>query len=199
MMILRHLITTSRRRARPSGRAPCMRAIGFTTVELMVALTVAAIMFGIAMPQFQNMISDQRVQSASSSLYASLIFARSEAIKRSQFVAVCAMTADGSGCQNSTDWTRGWIVFVDGDGDGFPGAVADILKRQDALSGVTLTGTGSNVSYQRDGRLRAAATTFIASPAPANASIKARCVSLDLSGRPKTITDRDGNVANGCQ
>lgn len=179
-------------------RARVARATGFTTIELMVTLTVAGILFAIAFPSFQNMIGNQRVQSASSNLYASLLYARSEAIKRSQFVAVCAMTDDGSGCQNSTDWARGWIVFVDGDGDGYPGAVADILKRQDAIPGVTLTGTGSNVSYQRDGRLRAAASTFVASPAPANASVQARCISLDLSGRPKSATDTDGNAANGC-
>ena len=198
--MLRHRLTTvSARGVSTVDRAPLARISGFTTIELMVTLAVAAIVFAIALPSFRNMLGDQRVQAASSDLYASLIYARSEAIKRNQFVAVCAKTDDGFGCQNSTDWARGWIVFIDGDGNGFPGAVSDILKRQDTIPSVTLTGTGSNVSYQRDGRLRAAATAFVTSPLPANTSVRARCVSLDLSGRPKSMTDTDGNAANGCQ
>lgn len=199
MMLCRRLIEVSRHRARAPDHMRWVRATGFTTIELMVTLAVAAIIFGIAMPQFKNMISDQQVQSANSNLYASLIYARSEAIKRSQYVVVCAKTDDGFGCQNSTDWARGWIVFIDPDGDGYPGAVSDILKRQDTIPNLTLTGTGSNVSYQRDGRLRAAATAFVASPSPANTNVRARCVTLDLSGRPKAMTDTDGNAANGCQ
>ena len=182
-----------------SRRGLRSRESGFTATEMMVALAVAAIITAVAFPSIQNTISDQRVQSASSDLYASMIYARSEAIKRNQYVAVCAKTDDGSGCQNSTDWARGWIVFVDSDGDGYPAAVSDILKRQDTIPSVTLTGTGSNVSYQRDGRLRASVTSFVASPSPANTSVRARCINLDLSGRPKSVTDTDGNVANGCQ
>ena len=199
MMICGRPISTLRDDTQAHDCALRTGITGFTTIELIITLAVAAILFAIALPSFQNMISDQRVQAASSNLYASLIYARSEAIKRSQFLAVCAMTDDGFGCQNSTDWARGWIVFIDGDGNGYPGAVSDILKRQDTIPSVTLTGTGTNVSYQRDGRLRAAATAFVASPSPANTSVKARCVSLDLSGRPKSVADTDGNAANGCQ
>ena len=87
-----------------------------------------------------NLVRDQRVKTATADLYASLILARSEAITRNRIVAMCAMTDDGWGCQNSPDWARGWIVFLD-PGTGVPGATTDILKRQDKYADVTLTGT----------------------------------------------------------
>jgi hypothetical protein len=61
-----------------------------------------------------------------------------------------------------------------------------------------LTGPGGNVSYQKDGRLRGTVSAYVASSAGSTA-VAARCVSLDLSGRPNIKTDTDHNPANGCQ
>ena len=159
------------------------RPMGFTLMELAVTLAVAAILFAVGIPSLSLLVADGRVRTAADNLYASLIFARSEAIKRNKIIAVCAKNDDGNGCQNSSDWARGWIVFVDEDGDGVNAAVSDILKRQDALPGVTLTGTGTNVSFQRDGRLRASVSQF-STTGTGNTTVRARCVSMDLSGRP---------------
>ena len=183
------------RAVRHSQVDPAGGALGFTLIELMITLAIFAVLSAIAVPQFTSMINNQRVKVAVGDLHASLTFARSEAIKRSAFVGVCAKTDDSSGCQNSSDWARGWIVFLDADGNGLPGAVSDILKRQEAIPTVTLTGTNSNVSYTRDGRLRATVATFVANTSASNA----RCVSLDLGGRPSIKADTDQNVLNGCQ
>lgn len=171
---------------------------GFTLIEVLFTLVILAVLLSLAAPSMRNVVLDQRVKTVASDIHATLIFARSEAIKRNQYVAVCSMTNDGSGCQNSTDWARGWIVYLDADGNGFPGAVSDVLRRQDALHDVTLTGTGTNITYQRDGRLRAAATTFVASYA-GNNDVTARCVRMDVSGRPNIQVDTDKNSSNGCQ
>jgi len=172
-------------------------ARGFTLIELIFAVAILAILLSLGAPSMRNLVLDQRVKTVASDVHATLIYARSEAIKRNQFVAVCSMNSDGSGCENSTDWARGWIVYLDADGNGFPGAVSDVLKRQDALTDIALTGTGSNITYQGDGRLRAAATTFVASY-PGNNDITARCVRLDLGGRPNIQIDTDKTTA-GCQ
>jgi type IV fimbrial biogenesis protein FimT len=170
---------------------------GFTIIELMITLVILVILLALAAPSMGNLVKDQRVKTVVGDVYAALVFARSEAIKRNTYVGVCAMTNDGWGCQNSTDWARGWIVYLDADGNGYPGAVADILKRQDTLTDITLTGTGGNVSYQGDGRLRVAPAPFVASIS-GNNSVTARCVQLDLAGRPNVKVDTDGNPANGC-
>jgi type IV fimbrial biogenesis protein FimT len=176
---------------------PC-RSHGFTLIEVLFTVAILAVLLSLAAPSMRNVVLDQRVKTVASDVHATLIFARSEAIKRNVYVAVCAMTDSGTGCQNSTDWARGWIVYLDADGNGFPGAVSDILKRQDALHDVTLTGTGTNITYQGDGRLRAAATTFVTSYA-GNNDVIARCVRLDVSGRPNIQVDTNKNSSDGCQ
>ena len=172
--------------------------LGFTIIELMMTVVLLGVLMTLAAPNLTNLVREQRVKTATSDLYVSLIYARSESIKRNMYVAVCAKNSDGSGCGNTTDWSKGWIVFLDADGNGYPGAVSDILKKQDAFSDLTLTGTVSNVSYQRDGRLRAAASTFVISSS-VSATVVARCVSLDLSGRPNTKVDTNNNASDGCQ
>jgi len=151
-------------------------------------------------------VRDQRVKTAVGDVYAALIFARSEAIKRNVNVAVCSHNGS-SGCQNSTDWaTYGWIVYLDADGNGYPGAVSDILKKQDPLPNITMTGNMAKLSYLGDGRLSAAVPGEPANVRPAfvlsvsgNNVITARCVQLDLGGRPNVKVDTDKNAANGCQ
>jgi type IV fimbrial biogenesis protein FimT len=180
----------------PSTALPC-RVHGFTLLELIFAVAILAILLSLAAPSMRNLVLDQRVKTVASDVHATLIYARSEAIKRNQFVAVCSKNADGSGCENSTDWARGWIVYLDTDGNGFPGAVSDILRSQDALTDIAVSGTGTNITYQGDGRLRAAATTFVANY-PGNDAVTVRCVRLDLSGRPNVQVDTNKSV-DGCQ
>jgi type IV fimbrial biogenesis protein FimT len=171
-------------------------ALGFTLVELMIALTVLGILAAAALPSMTTFVKGQRVKAAVSDVYASLIFARSEAIKRNQRVVLCA-SSDGTGCANSTNWAQGWIVFIDTDGDGFVGAVADILKKQGEIPAVSLTGTGTNATFLLDGRVSANVPDFVIRSAD-TPSITARCVRLDLSGRPNIKVDTNGNSADGC-
>lgn len=153
---------------------------GFTIIELVVVAAIVGIMSAMAMPYLGELLRGQRIKTAVSDVNASIIYARSEAIKRNQPVAICAST-DGATCAGATNWATGWIVFVDADGDGAPAAAADILKKQDPVSGVTVTGTGTNLSYQRDGRLAAPlAADFVVGATGATS----RCLAVSVSGRP---------------
>ena len=170
---------------------------GFTVIELMFVVVILTILITVAAPSMSNLVRDQRVKTAVGDVYAALAFARSEAIKRNVYVAVCSHNGS-SGCQNSPDWgTYGWIIYLDADGNGYPGAVSDILKKQDPLPGLSLSGPGGNITYQGDGRLRVAPTPFVASIS-GNDAITVRCVRLDLSGRPNIQVDTNKSVA-GCQ
>src|SRR5688572_2471898 len=92
-----------------SPRPSLCRAHGFTLIELLFVMVILAVLLSLAAPSMRNLVLDQRVKTVTSDIHAALIYARSEAIKRNQYVAVCSMNDDGSGCQNSTDWARGWI------------------------------------------------------------------------------------------
>ena len=144
---------------------------GFSLLELMIGITILGVMSSFALPELSRLVRDQRVKTATSDVYASIIYARSEAIKRNQNVALCAST-NGTACAGSTNWATGWIVFLDSDGDGAPATAADIIKKQDAFTNVTLTGAGTNMSYRRDGRLVAATPNFVVS----GTNVTSRCV-----------------------
>jgi len=112
---------------------------GFTLVELLVVVAVAAVLLAFAAPQFGAAARETRRTSAVNGLLGTLQLARSEAIKRSTRVVVCAHAAGAGDCGD--DWSEGWIAFVD-DGDS-PGALEageTILRSTAALApGLTLT------------------------------------------------------------
>lgn len=84
---------------------------GFTLIELMVTIAILAIVIGVAIPSFTSQIRNNRSAALAEELATALNYARSEAVKRSGLVSLCA-SGDGATCSN--DWTEGWMVFVDG-------------------------------------------------------------------------------------
>jgi type IV fimbrial biogenesis protein FimT len=87
---------------------------GFTLIELMVSITVAAILLGIAIPAFRSFLQNDRDTGQANSLVESLSYARSEAVKRASpnGVTVCP-SANGAAC-DAGPWTEGWIVtYID--------------------------------------------------------------------------------------
>ena len=64
------------------------RLLGFTLIELMVVLTLIAILATIGIPSFREMIKNNRVTGQNNELVALLNFAKSEAVRRSTNVDV---------------------------------------------------------------------------------------------------------------
>ncbi len=118
---------------------------GVTLIELMVVLVVLAILIGLAAPGLRSLLVRWAADTAAASLVGDFRFARSEAIKRNDFVTICRST-DGKSCAGQTgSWHTGWVVFVDHDSDGVVDAAAaspvatladDVLRVQQALSWV---------------------------------------------------------------
>ena len=88
------------------------RRRGFTLLELMVAVAVLSILVGLGVPAFNDTIRNNQLAAAGSDLISALTLARSEALKRSIRVSVCA-AEDQDNCATGTDWSKGWIVFTD--------------------------------------------------------------------------------------
>ncbi len=84
---------------------------GFTLIELMITIIIAAILFSIAIPSFTDTIAANRLTTSANELVTALNLARSEAIKRGMQVTIRNKGA-------ATQWESGWDVFVDIDGNG---------------------------------------------------------------------------------
>jgi type IV fimbrial biogenesis protein FimT len=90
---------------------------GFTLIELIVTVSIVAILASIAAPSFRAMIKNNRATVEANSLVSALLLARSEAIKRKNNVTVCT-SVDQESCATGSseiDFSKGWIAFVDCD------------------------------------------------------------------------------------
>lgn len=101
-------------------RLPKVAQTGVTLVELLVTLAVALVLVSIAVPAMNVFVAKRATASAADDLAHAMQVARSEALKRSATIAVCASTdpnASSPTCGASTDWAKGWLIFLDADQD----------------------------------------------------------------------------------
>lgn len=90
-------------------------SLGFTSIELMMVMAIAAILVALAAPSFQSLSQRWRLGQVSEQFKSSVLLARSEAIKRGGKVRMEKIAAneicDTSGV--STNWSCGWIIYFD--------------------------------------------------------------------------------------
>jgi len=79
---------------------------GFTLIELMVTLAIAAMLLVVAVPSMVTFKRNAELTSATNTLLSAINAARGEAMKR-------GMNAMVVPTDNGTDWNKGWVVFVD--------------------------------------------------------------------------------------
>jgi type IV fimbrial biogenesis protein FimT len=138
------------------------RSAGFTLIELMIALTVAAVLFAIATPNLRIFLQNNRLSSASNDLLRSFQVARTEAIKRQRNVVVCA-SASPTDAQPACSYGafNGWIVFEDTNSNWSLDAGEPILERHAVLD------SSITVKIDNEG-IESYATTGFANPAGAH-------------------------------
>ena len=92
---------------------------GFTAIELMVVVAIVAVLTALAAPSFTPLFERWRVRDAAENMTSTMYLARSEAIKRSGNVIIRKHDTMGA-CTSTgnTDWSCGWYVFFDSNGNG---------------------------------------------------------------------------------
>lgn len=153
------------------------RSRGFTLTELMITVTILAILLGIGVPSFLEFIRNSRVSTQTNEFASALNLARSEALKRGQPVTILA--AGGA------DMANGWCVFFGAICADAPPAMG-IVQQHPALRDVVVTPALASVTFGRlgDKQLPAGNINLTVTPTdcPTGAQ-RARTVNILPSGR----------------
>ena len=185
------------------------KSSGFTLLELMVVLAIAAILATMAAPSFTRLIQSNTMSSTVNTFLADMRYARSESIRRGGGVVMCRSDApeasipvcnNGSG-SNGNGWVSGWIIYLDANNDGTISAT-ELLRVQERITSMNsivemkLNPT-AKFQFTATGRLLnlSSATTLQFGGNPVFANDVQRTVCVSLGGRTRIAGD--GTAACG--
>jgi type IV fimbrial biogenesis protein FimT len=157
----------------------------------MIALSIGAILLGLAAPAFRGMWLDSRRTVAVNAFIHSIFLARTSAFTYHHTVSICR-SADGQTCSaDLANWQLGWIVFVNEDRDEPP--VRDrnerILIVQQALPGLSITSNRRGYSFKTYNRSVINGTLVFCD---LRGSAHARAIIINIAGRPR-VARRDAD------
>jgi type IV fimbrial biogenesis protein FimT len=150
------------------------RSHGFTLMELMVTLAIAAAVISIGVPSYREFSRNSRMVSVANDILGGVLTARTEAIKRQiagkGAISMCPSSdpeAAKPTCMSATARNfNGWLVFLDDDGDCDRSDTENILRigtRIDLGNSpqqhVDSYSNGSCISFAPTGFLRTTART----------------------------------------
>lgn len=153
---------------------------GFTLLELMVTIAIAAILLTIALPSFQGALRSNRVATASNEVLASLSLARTEAIRGIGPAGVCP-SVNGTSCTVSTDWAAGWTVWREDPVAGGGAPVRSVVRYVQPKQRTTVTGPNAGVEFNTQGRAQSGAAQI--GVIPSDAATPARCIRIGVTGQ----------------
>lgn len=131
------------------------REKGFTLVELLITIVVVSILLATGVPSVVQMVRNNRVTTQANKLVTSIQLARNEAVKRGTRSTICAANSTLDNCSGSTNWTNGWIVFSNLDGDMTADTGTDacldsedcLMNASEGVTNSTLAGDDSAIHF----------------------------------------------------
>jgi type IV fimbrial biogenesis protein FimT len=142
---------------------PCVRGrqAGFTLLELLIVVACVATLAAIALPRYTAAREATHSSAAHQAMVGSLMLAASHAASTGVEVVVCPGTVQA--CRATHDWSGGWVVFADLDGDRVHDPYETLLRRVDRLGGdahLRSTAGRTRLVFQPNGTAAGSNVTF---------------------------------------
>ncbi len=166
-------------------------ARGLTLLELLITLTLVAIVAGLGAPSFREVGLNARRSEQVSALLRALHLARSTAILRAEPVVICK-TGGGRECAtDASAWSNGWIMFANRDRDSPPrlDSGESVLAIQPRAERLTVRANRNAVTYWP---FALAGTTVSFVFCDERGTSAARAIIVSQTGRPR-VSDRDAS------
>ena len=183
---------------------------GFTLIEMMLAISVLAVLLAVGVPNFRDFVRNSRMTSAANDVLSDFNLARSEAVKRRVPVTLCK-SQNGSACDtDNTDPFESWIIFVDdanpaaasgNDGNGAVDAGEPVLRQREIHDSLSVSFNGRRMIYLPNGfpagynpKAAETVTQFVLCDSQGNkisvgGVSAARGVTISPTGRPTVTRD----------
>lgn len=175
--------------ARSAGPAVAAGQRGFTMIELLVTLAVAAVLMSLAVPGFAALARSFGLSSAANELLSALYMARSAAVLRGLPVAVC-LTSDDSTCVTTPGQAAtGWLVFVADSGAAAasrPAVVGEVLSRFRLSGRLAVSASRPTVTFWPVARAGTTGTFDLCDVGGAGAG---RSIVVSQTGRPRVSAE----------
>jgi type IV fimbrial biogenesis protein FimT len=177
--------------AKPIDMSKKRKNSGFTIIELMITLVVAAILLTVGVPSYQSLVRNNRLTTQVNTFVGSLQLSRSEAIKRRVPGHVTALDASDAG----NEWGPGWRVWIDLNSSGAFDAGED-LRTFSNLQGNTMNSVenANDITFRANGTPTGFAVgalgfaSFDLCP-PSNSHVNGRQAQIRLTGQIATNND----------
>lgn len=169
---------------------------GFSLYELLITMGVFALVLTLGLPSLGDIVARHKVRAQVDTLFHAIHLARQESIVRRRVVTICP-SGDGMVCDQTFNWSAGWIMFVNHDRSNADHRDEDepILRRSGVVSGVRISANRRHFAL-RSTELRATNGTLVF--CDENDRITPRALVISYTGRPRVTLQNSRGKPYSC-
>jgi len=173
---------------------------GFTLVELLFTVAIGVIFLTMAVPSYTDFSKNNRITTITNNLVTDINVTRAEAISRGKRVILCRSanpTAASPNCGGTNNnWTTGWIMFVNEDGNLVYNDGVDLFLRVGQLDAheVTIMSNltfNSYLQFNPDGTLNSGGSSGSFVICDDRGETKGNKIKIIPTGRPRLLDGAD--------